>query len=235
MLRHSQLQGLQCDPVDGSPLSHGSQTTSSTLSDLVPSSNLRVVRPEAAPQALFSPATLENGDISRSELWWRDRYYAIKAAGYKLRPRYHPRWQPSWKRSGKDSREAEDAQLCQVRAVRSTPPFLTDHLSHMLRSTRHVPPMVDRSYSGNSFPSRHQMSYSFFEFSPLLDSEMIPTTIAYRCLTSSTYPRTNIMVENYWCCRSCAVSITLGFKHMENLSPSLRKFVRSYPTSYVRS
>jgi hypothetical protein len=205
MLRYSQLHGarLQPDPTNGSPLSNtsGSQTTSSTLSALMPSSSLRVVRPEEAPPVLFSPANLEIGDLSRSEVWWRDQYYAIKARGYRLRPRYHPRWQPSWQRSGKDSGETEDGQHCRVRVVRSTPPPLTDRLSHMPRWTRHVAAvllMVNRSYSGNSFLSRHQMSYSFFECSPLLDSEMIQTTIAYRCSTKLTYPRMDITVENYW-------------------------------------
>jgi hypothetical protein len=207
MLRYSQLHAarLQPDPTDGSPRStlsdtSGSQTTSSTLSALMPSSSLRVVRPEEAPAALFSPANLEIGDLSRSEVWWRDQYHTIKARGYRLRPRYHPRWKPSWQRSGKDSGETEDGQHCRVRVVRSTPPLLTNRLSHMPRWTRHVAAvllMVIRSYSGNSLPSRHQMSYSFSECSLLLDSE-IQTTIACRCSTKLTYPRMDIAVKNYW-------------------------------------
>jgi len=57
------------------------------------------------------------GDLSRSEAWWRDRYYSIKNCGYRLRPRYHPKWEPSWIRSGKASCETEDGQNCQVRVV----------------------------------------------------------------------------------------------------------------------
>lgn len=117
MLRFSQLQGLELpsDPVDGSPLSYTTQTTSSTLSDLMPNSNLRVMHLEDAPQALFSPASLEFGDLSGYEVWWRDRYRAIKVGGYRLRRRYHPRWKPSWIESGKHSCEAEDGQHFQVR------------------------------------------------------------------------------------------------------------------------
>ena len=143
MLRHPQVLALQCNPANTSPHSHGSQTTSSTLSDLIPSSKRRLISPEIrvdhessslsnprgprkrrptqerheAP-TLFTPASLEMGDISRSEAWWRDRYYSIRDSGYKLRPRYHPGWEPSWIRSGKDSRETEDGQNCQVRVVR---------------------------------------------------------------------------------------------------------------------
>jgi len=119
MLRLSQLQGLwvQSDPVDGSPHSYtsGSQSTSSTPSDLMPTSNRRVMRPEDSPQALLSPPSLYIGDLPGHEVWWRDWYRAIKASGYELRPRYHPRWQPSWIQSGKNSSETEDGQLSQVR------------------------------------------------------------------------------------------------------------------------
>lgn len=142
MLRHHQVRALQCNPPNTSPLSHASQTTSSTLSDLIPSSKRRLMSPDVrvdhessslpntrgprkrrrtqerheAP-TLFTPASLEIGDISRSEAWWRDRYYSIRDSGYELRPRYHPQWEPSWIRSGKDPREAEDGQNCQVRVV----------------------------------------------------------------------------------------------------------------------
>lgn len=142
MPRNSQLLALQYSPQDISHYSYGSHTTSSTLSDLVPSSILRVMYPEGGidregsslpntrgprrqrrPQerreapALFLPTSLEIGDLSRSETWWRDRYYSIGEGGYRLRHRYHPRWKPSWFRSGKASCEAEDGQHCQVRDV----------------------------------------------------------------------------------------------------------------------
>ena len=136
MPKNSQLLALQYSPQDISHYSYGSQTTSSTLSDLVPNSILRVMYPEGpslpntrgprrqrrtqerheAPD-LFSRARLEIGDLSRSEAWWRDRYYSITDGGYRLRHRYHPRWKPSWIRSGKDSCETEDGQHCQVRVV----------------------------------------------------------------------------------------------------------------------
>jgi len=140
MPRNSPLLALQYGPQDISHYSYGSQTTSSTLSDLVPNSILRVMHLEGrtnregpslpntrgprrqrptqerheAP-GLFSPPRLETGDLSRSEAWWRDRYYSITDGGYRLRHRYHPRWKPSWIRSGKDSCETEDGQHCQVR------------------------------------------------------------------------------------------------------------------------
>jgi len=142
MLRHPHLLALQCSPPDISPHSHDSQTTSSTLSGLVPTSNLRPLGPgggigrgssslpntrgprgrrrtqetHEAP-ALFSPTSLEMGDLSRSEAWWRDWYSSVKNCGYRLRPRYHPKWEPSWMRSGKASGETEDGQNCQVRVV----------------------------------------------------------------------------------------------------------------------
>jgi hypothetical protein len=119
MQRFPQLQGLgvQSDRVDGSPHSYlsGSQSTSSTPSDLMPTSSRRVMRPEDSPQTLLSPPSLHIGDLSGHEVWWRDWYRPIKASGYRLRPRYHPRWQPSWIQSGKDLSETEDGQLCQVR------------------------------------------------------------------------------------------------------------------------
>ena len=121
MDRLSQLQslGIQPDPVNVSPRSRSSysgwsgvtQTTSSTLSNLVPSSSAR--HPEA--QALLSRPSIEMGDLSRHEVWWRDHYRPIKAAGYRLRPRYRPRWQPAWIQSGKSSCETEDGQHFQVR------------------------------------------------------------------------------------------------------------------------
>ena len=257
MLRHSQLQRLQGNPTAGSPLSCDSQTTSSTLSDLIPSSNLRVVCPH--PQdgisrehaslptahrprertrtpasyevpALSTPASLEIGDLSRSEVWWRDRYNDIKSSGYTLRPRYHPRWQPSWRLSGKDSCEAEDGQHCQVRVIRSTLPFLNAPRSHMPQLTRRVSTMVDRSCSRNIYPKRRLTSYLSFECSLLPDSGMIPIIIAYRCSMKLTYPP---MTGNYSSCRSFVVSITPCFKHTENLWPSSHKFARLYPTSYV--
>ena len=142
MHRHPQFRALQCSHPNTSPLSRDSQTTSSTVSGLVPNSNLRPPGPggnvchgssslpntrgprrqgrsrerHEAP-ALLSPTSLEMGDLSWSETWWRDRYDPIKKCGYRLRPRYHPKWVPSWIRSGKACCETEDGQNCQVRVV----------------------------------------------------------------------------------------------------------------------
>jgi hypothetical protein len=121
MLRFSQLQGLglHSDRVDGTAHSYlsCSQSTSSTPSDLMPTSSHRVtgMRPKDSHRALLLPPSRDIGDLSGHEVWWRDWHRAIKARGYRLRPRYHPRWQPSWIESGKDLSETEDGQLCQVR------------------------------------------------------------------------------------------------------------------------
>ena len=39
-----------------------------------------------------------NAELRDGELFWRDHYDWLKAAGYRLRPRFRPGWIPSWKR-----------------------------------------------------------------------------------------------------------------------------------------
>ena len=72
-------------------------------------------------------AEREIGGLTRPEMWWRDRYYALESYGYKLRPRYHPNWVPSWKESGKEYYAVEDGQPSVVSIVRLT--FSIPHLS----------------------------------------------------------------------------------------------------------
>ncbi|KAI9445849.1 hypothetical protein BJY52DRAFT_1314448 [Lactarius psammicola] len=42
------------------------------------------------------------GTLSRSEVWWWDRYNDIKKCGYQLRPRCNSGWVPSWNGSNRD-------------------------------------------------------------------------------------------------------------------------------------
>ncbi|KAF8191461.1 kinase-like domain-containing protein [Mycena galopus ATCC 62051] len=54
---------------------------------------------------------LVDGILSEYEIFWRDRYFWLKDAGYLLRPRYSPSWTPPWKGTDKYMSAFEDSVL----------------------------------------------------------------------------------------------------------------------------
>lgn len=56
-----------------------------------------------------------NGDLKRSEPFWRDHQQWLETCGYMLRPRYRPGWVPSWKGTNKSYLACEDGQTVHVR------------------------------------------------------------------------------------------------------------------------
>ncbi|KAI0709574.1 hypothetical protein C8T65DRAFT_739933 [Cerioporus squamosus] len=58
---------------------------------------------------LLVPEADALGQLTREELWWRDRYEFLVEKGYKLRDRYRWNWRPSWKEhSNRHPSEFED-------------------------------------------------------------------------------------------------------------------------------
>ncbi|KAJ8487344.1 hypothetical protein ONZ45_g14367 [Pleurotus djamor] len=82
------------------------------------------------------PAQLR-GQLSKSELFWRDNYNWLLEQGYKLRSRYAPEWTPSWEGTKKlyfrcsdgiyshhasvlDAQRASDGELVYLKCVNKT-------------------------------------------------------------------------------------------------------------------
>lgn len=57
-------------------------------------------REHPAQESPEAPYSVSDGSLQPWEVAWRDRFDALKAKGYVLRPRFRPDWQPSWIRMG---------------------------------------------------------------------------------------------------------------------------------------
>lgn len=75
-----------------------------------------LLSPESLP--LYEAATKRGlFNIQLGEQFWRDRYHALSARGYQLRPRYCPDWQPSWIGTRADPIFCEDSIALVVKSV----------------------------------------------------------------------------------------------------------------------
>ncbi|KAG6847854.1 hypothetical protein H0H93_005506 [Arthromyces matolae] len=56
-------------------------------------------------------AIADDGELSFTEVFWRDHYEHLRKHGYTLRRRYEPDWSPSWVTNGTSSFGCEDATV----------------------------------------------------------------------------------------------------------------------------
>ncbi|KAJ6629435.1 hypothetical protein B0H10DRAFT_1776589 [Mycena sp. CBHHK59/15] len=57
------------------------------------------------------PFSIVDGDLTSTDIYWRDMQPWLQECGYMLRPRFRPGWVPSWKTSGLFYTLAEDSYM----------------------------------------------------------------------------------------------------------------------------